>query len=106
MSDQTNLPLVDSRNYPRAIATLPGHRRGMSPANKGKTYPAEVFPAEQVQVLLDACPTTTLYGLRLCASIAVLYRTGMWIAELLHARMDDLDLTPGRETIRAAGTNS
>jgi site-specific recombinase XerD len=103
MSDQTKLPLLDSRNYPRAIATLPGHRRGMSPANKGKTYPPEVFPAEQVQVLLEACPTT-LFGLRLRASIAVLYRTGMWIAELRHARMDDLDLTPGRETIRAAGT--
>ena len=102
-SDSTELPLYDSRNYRRARATLPGYRKGQSPVNRGKKYPPEVLSRDEVLLLLDACPSDK-FGLRLRALIAVLYRTGMSVSEALGARIDRLDLRPGREAIRAAGT--
>jgi integrase/recombinase XerC len=101
--EPAGLPLFDQRNYRRAKATLPGHGQGIAPRNKGKTLPAEIIPAEQVRALVDACPKTTPYGLRLAAFIAVLYRTGMKVSELLKTRLKDVDLRSGHESIRAAG---
>jgi len=104
--DADALPLFDQRNYPRAKATLPGYGRGRSPAGKGKAYPPEIIWPEQVRALLDACPTTTASGLRLRAFIAMLYRTGMAVSEVLSTRVRDISLHAGRESVRATGSKS
>ena len=103
-NEADTLPLYDSRNYRRAPATMPGVGRGVVPVTKGNTYPSRVLSADDVGSLIDACDDT-MSGLRLRAFIAVLYRTGMKIAEALKARTDDLELRAGHESIFAAGAN-
>lgn len=66
---------------------------------RAKTYPSEIFTAEEVVALVSACPNTPS-GLRLRAYIAVLYRTGMEASEGLSLRYRNLDLTVGHETVR------
>jgi site-specific recombinase XerD len=48
---------------------------------------------------MDCCKGGSA-GTRNRALIAVLYRTGVKISEAVHLKLDDLDLTPTRETIR------
>ncbi len=79
--------------------TKPGYRKGRSPANKGKTYPAEVLTEEQVRALLARCSATSSYGLRHRALITLLYRTGLRLGEALALRLKDVDLAVGSVTV-------
>ena len=76
-------------------ATQPGYHRGRVPANKGRTYPAEVLTPNEVLALLDQCPHTSSLGLRHRALITVLYRTGVRCSEMLALRLKDIDLQGG-----------
>ncbi|MEA2023089.1 MAG: hypothetical protein U9N79_02230 [Actinomycetota bacterium] len=44
--------------------TGPGHHRGRTPANKGRTYPAEVLTPDEVRRLLAQCSATSSTGTR------------------------------------------
>ena len=79
--------------------TKPGYRKGRSPANKGKTYPAEVLTPEEVRALLAQCSATSSYGLRHRALITLLYRTGLRLGEALALRLKDVDLAVGSVTV-------
>ena len=79
--------------------TDPGYRRGQSPANKGKSYPAEVLTPEEVRSMLAQCSTTSSYGLRHRALITLLYRTGLRLGEALALALKDLDVAAGSVTV-------
>ncbi len=82
-----------------STVTTPGFRKGEPPANKGKTYPAEVLTPEEVRALLAQCSTTSSYGLRHRALITLLYRTGLRLGEALALQLKDLDLGVGSVTV-------
>lgn len=75
--------------------TRPGFHRGRVPANKGKTYPAEILTADEVRGLLAQCSETSSLGMRDRALITVLYRAGLRCAEALELRLKDVDLATG-----------
>jgi site-specific recombinase XerD len=83
-------------------ASQPGYHRGRPPANKAKTYPAEILTPEEVRALLHACPATAL-GTRNRALIAVLYRTGLRISEALALRTVDVDLAGAIQVLHGKG---
>lgn len=61
------------------------------PPNKGRTYPAEVIPREEVIRLLAACSSRAPTGIRNRALITVMYRAGLRISEVLNLMSRDLD---------------
>jgi len=73
----------------------PGYHRGRAPANKGKTYPAEILTPDEIRALAAQCSTTTTYGIRHRALIVLLYRTGLRISEALALRAKDIDFEIG-----------
>ena len=79
--------------------TRPGFHRGRVPANKGKTYPAEILTADEVRGLLAECSETSSLGMRDRALITVLYRAGLRCAEALALRLKDVDLATGSVTV-------
>lgn len=74
----------------RTLAGRPGH-------NRGTTMPPEVLSAEEIRALLRATNKGAT-GARNRALIAVLYRSGLRLAEALALRPADVDLDAG--TIR------
>jgi hypothetical protein len=87
---------------PRTPATMPGYRKGEAPVTKGRRYPPDPVTAEDVDAMLKHLDKPTckyenrngeLSRLRLRALIALLWRSGLRIAEAL-----DLEL-------RAFGAN-
>jgi integrase len=93
-----------SARQSRSRITQPGYHKGRPAPNKGKTYPPTRLEPEQVAALIEAAGTERR-GIRNRAIIAMLYRTGIEIAEALQLKLDsDIDLTPGRESIRAYGS--
>jgi len=75
--------------------TRPGYRRGRAPANKGRTYPAEVLTPTEIRALLSRCSTTSSTGMRHRALITVMYRAGLRCSEALALRPKDVDLPAG-----------
>ncbi len=69
----------------------PGYHKGREPANKGKTYPAEILTPDEVQRLIGACSHTSTAGIRDRALIVLLYRTGLRSQEALDLRLKDID---------------
>jgi site-specific recombinase XerD len=72
-------------------AAQPGPHTGRRPANAGKTFPVEVLTAQEVNALMRACSARTSSGLRNRALIAVLYRSGLRLAEALALEPKDVE---------------
>lgn len=85
--------LVNGR--PRSPVTLPGYRAGMDAPNKGKRYPPELLSPGEVYALMSACSRRGSAGIRDRALIAVLWRTGLRIAEALALHPKDLETDLG-----------
>ncbi len=77
----------------------PGYRKGQPPANKGKTFPAEVLTPGEVRAMLAECSETSSYGIRHKALITLLYRTGLRLGEALALELKDADLPTGSVTV-------
>lgn len=73
--------------------------RNGSPANKGRSYPAEILTPAEMASLLRACSGTAPTGLRNRALIVVLYRAGLRITEALSLFPKDLDPVAGTVTV-------
>jgi site-specific recombinase XerD len=69
------------------------------PPNKGKKYPAEVIPREEVMRLLDVCSSRAPTGIRNKALVTVMYRTGLRISEALNLMPRDVDAKAGSVTV-------
>jgi site-specific recombinase XerD len=65
---------------------------GQEPPNKGRKYPAEVLTADEVQALIGACSARSASGIRNRALIALLYRSGLRVSEIVALRPADVDL--------------
>jgi site-specific recombinase XerD len=80
-------------------ATAPGYHAGRAPANKGKTYPAEILTPDEVRALIRGCSNRAPTGVRNRALIVLLYRGGMRLDEALELRPKDVDAAAGTVAI-------
>ena len=76
-----------------------GYHQGRTPANKGKTYPAEILTPDEANSLIGACSTRAPTGIRNRALVVVLYRGGLRLGEALDLRPKDADLEAGTITV-------
>lgn len=79
----------------RSPITMPGYRTGKPAPNKGMKLPAEPLSRAEVERLMKACSARGSAGIRDRALIALLYRTGLRIAEALALTPADVDLEQG-----------
>ena len=79
--------------------TQAGHHSGRVPANRGRTYPAEVLTPDEVRQLLAQCSATSSTGTRYRALITMMYRAGLRCSEALALRPKDVDLRAGSVTV-------
>jgi integrase len=92
----------DLLGRPYSPALLRELRLGKPPANKGKHYPAEVLSPAEVRRLLAAARgmRQQCTALRNATMIAVQWRCGLRVAELLALEPRDIDLEYGELLVR------
>lgn len=91
--------LLDAAGRRRSAATLPGHRRGQAPRNKGMRYPADPPTVEEI-VLVMRHAGVRAHGVRLRGLIVVMWRAGLRISETLALTESDLDADRGAILVR------
>ncbi|SRR6266536_3281257 len=89
---------------PESSAGRFGQQPGHPPPNKGRKYPAEPLTAAEVAALAAGCSAAAPTGIRNRALLALLYRSGLRVSEILALRPTDVDLA--RHSIRLLGTKS
>lgn len=94
-------PTDDAANGGRPFVayTDPAYRRGRKPPNYGKTYPIEILTTDEVWALLEGCPTNFKYGVRNRALIALLWRSGLRVAEVCALHPKDINITAATITV-------
>ena len=83
----------------RSPITEPGFNAGREPANKGRTYPAEVLTPDEVLALIAAASNRAPTGIRNRALIATLYRGGLRLSEALALKPADVNPDDGSITV-------
>ncbi len=68
---------------------------GAEPANKGRKYPAEPLTRTEADSLIAACSARSATGIRNRALIAILYRSGLRLAEVLALKPSDINQEGG-----------
>jgi site-specific recombinase XerC len=91
--------LLDAAGRRRSAATMPGHRRGQVPRNKGMRYPADPPTVEKI-VLVMRHAGDRARGLRLRGLIVVMWRAGLRVSETLALTESDLDADRGAILVR------
>src|SRR5919112_4120287 len=91
--------LLDAAGRRRSVATMPGHRCGHPPRNKGMRYPADPPTVEEI-ILVMRHAGDRAHGLRLRGLIVVLWRAGLRISEALALTDSDLDADLGAILVR------
>jgi site-specific recombinase XerD len=76
-----------------------GYLAGRTPANAGRTYPAEILTPAEVQTLIRACSSRAPTGVRNRALLVTLYRGGLRLSEALALFPKDLDARAGTITV-------
>ena len=92
-------PLFDCAGRRRSPATRPGYHQGRPPRNKGLQYPPDPPTVEEIIAVMRAAGETP-DGLRLRATVVVLWRAGLRISEALSLTESDLDATRGAILVR------
>jgi integrase/recombinase XerD len=90
---------LDRRGRPYTSMMDSAARRGRRPPNYGRTFPAEVYSAGELNRLLAGCGRG-LAGLRLRAQVVVMWRCGLRVAECCALGVRDVDLQAGHVTVR------
>lgn len=75
------------------------HSGSATPANKGKTYPAEILTEQEVSALIRAASPRSASGIRARALIALLYRGGLRVSEALALEPKDVDQNRGTVSV-------
>lgn len=83
--------LLDAAGRRRSAATMPGHRRGQSPRNKGMRYPADPPSVEEIVLVMRHAGDRS-HGMRMRGLIVVMWRAGLRISEALALTESDLIL--------------
>src|SRR5213080_3442375 len=83
----------------RARRAEPEALEGREPANKGKTYPAEILTPDEVRALVKACSSRAPTGVRNRALLVLLYRGGLRVSEALGLHPKDVDRQAGTVTV-------
>jgi site-specific recombinase XerD len=78
----------------RRLGSVPGQ----APANKGRKFPAEPLTPAEADALIAACSPASRTGIRNRALLALMYRGGLRVAEVLALKVSDVD--PARGTVR------
>ena len=89
--------LVDPWDVKFTINDLPdllkrGTRAGQPPFNRGRRMPAEVYSAQEVNLLMSAWDPDKLHGARNRAMVGLFYGCGLRLNETLSLRPKDIDL--------------
>jgi integrase len=95
----TALALLDATGRRRSPATLPGYHCGRAPRNKGRRYPADPPPVEEIIAVMRHAGDST-YGVRTRALIVLLWRAGLRVSEALALAESDLDRSRGAVLVR------
>jgi site-specific recombinase XerD len=72
-----------------------GSVKGQVPANAGRTFPPEPLTREEADALIHAALAEPRAGLRNAAMLAVMYRGGLRVSEVLALRASDVDSARG-----------
>lgn len=91
--------LLDATGRRRSPATLPGFHAGRPPRNKGRRYPADPPPIEEIVAVIRHAGDG-IHGRRLRGLIVVLWRAGLRIHEALALGEADLDRRRGSLRVR------
>jgi site-specific recombinase XerD len=94
-----SVELLDVAGRRRSPATLPGHRRGWPPRNKGRVYPADPPRAEEIIAVMRGAGENK-HGARVRALIVILWRAGLRINEALMLAESDLEPQRGAIIVR------
>jgi site-specific recombinase XerC len=86
-ASMTALVLLDAAGRRRSPATLPGFHCGRAPRNKGRRYPSDPPPVEEIIAVMRRAGDT-MHGLRTRALIVLLWRAGLRISEVHRHRPD------------------
>ena len=86
-----------SKRPPRPVQDDQGGWR--VPPNKGRSYPAEVIPRDEVIRLMGACSSRAGTGIRNRAAVGIMYRAGLRISEVLNLMPRDVDSKAGTITV-------
>lgn len=97
---QSGQVLVDRLGRPYTPAMRPELRRGRPPANAGRSFPAEVLTAAEIDRVLAHVGRAGVTRVRNRALVVVMWRCGLRIAEALALELRDLDLANGTVTVR------
>lgn len=92
-----SVELIDAAGRRRSPATLAGYRRGCSPRNKGRRYPADPPRVEEIIAVMRAAGAG-MHGARVRALVVVLWRGGLRINEAA-LTLAETDLEPRRGSI-------
>jgi integrase len=95
----TALVLRDGAGRRRSPATLPGYHCGRAPRNKGRRYPADPPPVEEIIAVMRRAGDG-MHGLRTRALVVLLWRAGLRISEALALVESDLDRSRGAVLVR------
>ncbi len=70
------------------------------PSTAGQTFPIETLTPAEARRLLDACSRRSPSGQRMAALVAVAYRSGLRLSELLALELRDIDQAAGSINVR------
>jgi len=79
----------------------PGYSKGRTAPNKGERYPIEKLTEDEVAALIQRCSRRAPSGIRNAALVAVLFRSGLRIAEALALYPRDVDLDKREINVRS-----
>ncbi len=94
-----SVPLLDCAGRRRSPATTSSFHEGLSPRNKGLSYPPDPPTVEEIVSVMRAAGDNA-EGVRLRCIIVVLWRAGLRVSEALALNETDLDPLRGSLLVR------
>ena len=91
--------LLDAAGRRRSPATVPGYHCGRAPRNKGRRYPADPPPVEEIIAVMRHAGDAA-HGVRTRALVVLLWRAGLRVSEALALAESDLDRSRGAVLVR------
>jgi len=101
------MPRTRKPNWRNSPVIAPGFRRGVPSPAAGRKFPVEVLSGEEVRRLIKAASPRSASGIRARALIAVMYRGGLRVSEVLGLYEKDLDRDAGSiRVLRGKGSKA